>query len=137
MTSSNAPKIHTPKILAVDDTPDNLFLLKAIFSAENYQIICTDSGAAAVEAAQQFLPDLILLDIMMPGMNGYEVTQVIRQDPQTAHIPILLLTARSKAVESEGLRAGANGVLYKPFDIEALLSRTKALLSKSVQRVDN
>ncbi|MEL6553548.1 MAG: response regulator [Cyanobacteria bacterium J06621_11] len=117
------------KILAVDDTPDNLFLIEAVFSEEVYHIISAESGEVALKLAQQHLPDLILLDIMMPGMNGYEVTRLIRQNPKTVDIPILLLTARSEAVASKGLLAGANGILYKPFDIDELISRTRVMLS--------
>ena len=119
------------KILAVDDTLDNLLLLEAVFSEENYQIIFAEDGKTAIELALQHLPDLILLDVMMPGMNGYEVTKLIRQNPKTKHIPILLLTAQGKTTEAESSYAGADGILYKPFDIEGLLQKTRELLQKT------
>lgn len=117
------------KILAVDDTPDNLFLLEAILGNEpNYHLSCAENGQLAIEAVKQSPPDLILLDVMMPGMNGYEVTRKIRQDSSLPHIPILLLTAHAQISERQGLELGADGLVHKPFDIDLLLERIEDLL---------
>lgn len=119
------------KILAVDDTPDNLCLLEAILSDEpNYHFSCAENGHSAIEAVKQSPPDLILLDVMMPGMNGYEVTRKIRQDPSLPYIPILLVTAHEQISERQGRELGANGLVHKPFDIELLLERIEALLAR-------
>lgn len=117
------------KILAVDDTPDNLFLLEAILSDEpNYDLSCAENGQSAIEAVRQSPPDLILLDVMMPDMNGYEVTRQIRQDPNLPYIPILLVTAHEQISERQGLELGADGLVHKPFDINLLLERIEELL---------
>ncbi len=119
------------KILAVDDTPDNLFLLEAVLGDKpNYQISCAESGQSAIEAIRQSPPDLILLDVMMPGMNGYEVTRKIRQDPSLPYIPILLVTAHEQLSERQGLELGADGLVHKPFDIDLLLERIQVLLER-------
>ncbi len=126
---SSMTTIENPKILAVDDTPDNLFLLEAILSEESYQFSGAESAKSALETVQKLPPDLILLDVMMPEMNGYEVTRQIRQNPKTAHIPILLLTAHDRSVLNKGMKAGANGLLCKPFDIPDLLNQIAELLA--------
>ena len=110
------------EILAVDDTPDNLFLLEAILSGEDYQLNCVESGTAAIEAIEQSPPSLILLDVMMPDLNGYEVTRRIRQNRNLPYIPILLLTAQDQSNASQGLESGANGIIHKPFNIDELLT---------------
>lgn len=117
------------KILAVDDTPDNLCLLEAILSDEpHYHLSCAENGPDAIEAVKHSPPDLILLDVMMPGMNGYEVTRQIRQDPNLPYIPILLVTAHEQINERQGLELGADGLVHKPFDIDLLLERIEDLL---------
>ncbi len=115
-----------PAILAVDDTPDNLFLIEAILGDGDYQLSCVESGAAAIEAVEKSPPSLILLDIMMPDIDGYEVTRRIRQNQNLPYIPILLITAKADAQILEG----ANGIIHKPFDIEVLLERVESLLSR-------
>ncbi|MEM8810502.1 MAG: response regulator [Cyanobacteria bacterium P01_G01_bin.38] len=122
------------KILAVDDTPDNLFLLEAVLSeVEYYHLCCADSGQAALETIEASPPDLILLDVMMPDMDGYEVTRRIRQNPDLPYIPILLITAHEGTSAAKALKAGANGFIRKPFDIEKLLNRVHSLLQQSRQ----
>jgi two-component system, sensor histidine kinase and response regulator len=118
-----------PKILAVDDRPDNLCLLEAIFSeTDDYELSCVEGGRAAIDAVEASPPDLILLDVMMPDMNGYEVTHRIRQNRGLPYIPILLLTAHDEVSATVGLDAGADGVIRKPFDIQELLDRVESLL---------
>jgi CheY-like chemotaxis protein len=117
------------RILAVDDVADNLFLLQAVLEAEGYQVDTASDGDMALAKVQTSLPDLILLDVMMPRMNGYEVTQHIRQSDDLPFIPIILLTAHGEASIARGLKAGANDFIYKPIDFDELLERVAAFLS--------
>jgi two-component system, sensor histidine kinase and response regulator len=117
------------KILAVDDRPDNLFLLEAVFSeVGDYELSCVEGGKAAIEAVEASPPDLILLDVMMPDMNGYEVTYRIRQNTDLPYIPILLLTAHDEVSANLGFNSGADGIIRKPFDIQELLDYIENLL---------
>ena len=117
-----------PAILAVDDTPDNLFLIEAILGEGDYQLSCVDSGMAAIEAIEKSPPSLILLDVMMPDIDGYEVTRRIRQNQNLPHIPILLITAQEDAQVLEG----ADGIIHKPFDVEVLQEQVDSLLADSL-----
>lgn len=113
------------KILAVDDTADNLLLLQIFLESEGFEVEVADSGSTALDRLEQSSPDLILLDVMMPGMNGLEVTQEIRSNNRT--LPILLISAHDKMQIQPGLDAGANGYIQKPINFTQLLSRIEAL----------
>ncbi|MEC4815601.1 MAG: HAMP domain-containing sensor histidine kinase [Scytonema sp. PMC 1069.18] len=115
-------------MLAVDDTPDNLILLQTMLEVEGYEVDLVSDGAAALRQIEQSPPDLILLDVMMPGMDGYEVTRRIRKNPEISYIPILLLTAHIEVSVVEGLDAGADDFIRKPFDQDELLARVRSLL---------
>ena len=119
---------QSPRILAVDDKPDNLFMLGAILDEEHYQLTCVESGKEALAEVENNPPDLILLDVMMPEMNGYEVARYIRQTLAIADIPILLLTAHDDLDRQKELEAGTNGLLQKPYDISELIARVQDLL---------
>ncbi len=116
------------RILAVDDTPDNLVLLQTILEIEGYKIDLVADGATALAKIEQSPPDLILLDVMMPGLDGYEVTRRIRNNQALPYIPILLLTAFHDVSVVEGLDAGADDFIRKPFDQDELLARVRSLL---------
>ena len=120
-----------PRILAVDDVPDNLFLIEAILSSEKapYQVSCVESGRSAIESVEESPPDLILLDVMMPDITGYEVLRHIRQNDRLPYIPVLLVTATDPVRKAHYLEAGADGVIHKPFDIQDLVERVQASLS--------
>jgi two-component system, sensor histidine kinase and response regulator len=126
MSSTELRKIDS--ILAVDDTPDNLLLLEAILSEEGYDIRVAEDGASALQMIDESPPDLILLDVMMPGMNGYEVTDRVRKNPRLPFIPILLITAFDQSSVVEGLDVGADEFVRKPVDPEELLARVRSLL---------
>ncbi|MBW4625469.1 MAG: response regulator [Brasilonema octagenarum HA4186-MV1] len=115
-------------ILAVDDNPDNLILLETILESEGYKVELISNGMHALEQIAQDPPDLILLDVMMPEMDGYEVTRRIRQNREISYIPILLITAYHDASVVEGLDAGADDFIRKPFDHEELLARVRSML---------
>lgn len=125
---SSAPFSGSYNILAVDDSPDNLFLIESILDNDNYQITCVESGEAAIATVHQNPPDVVLLDVMMPGMDGYEVTRRLRQDPSIGYIPILLITAHDQSSLIEGLDAGADDFIHKPVDVNELQARVRSLL---------
>lgn len=116
------------QILAVDDIPDNLFLIEAILEDEGYAITLASDGPSALELIRKNPPDLILLDVMMPGMDGYEVTKRIRENKSLLHIPILLITAHDQSDVVKGLDAGADDFVRKPFDPDELMARIRSLL---------
>lgn len=115
------------RILVVDDSLDNLFLLQTVLEAEGYEVETADSGTLALNKASSDPPDLILLDLMMPGIGGYEVTQRIRQNAHLPFIPILIITAHEAACEAETWQVGANGMLRKPIDLDELLRNIRVL----------
>ncbi|NJK58577.1 MAG: hybrid sensor histidine kinase/response regulator [Pleurocapsa sp. SU_5_0] len=115
-------------ILAVDDIPDNLLLVQLALEQEGYRVVLAHNGETALKQIKQFPPNLILLDVMMPGMDGYEVTRRIRQDKNIPFIPILLLTAREESSLVQGLDAGADEFVRKPFQIDELQARVRSML---------
>ncbi|MGG6238051.1 ATP-binding response regulator [Nodosilinea sp. AN01ver1] len=120
---------HEPfAILAVDDSSDNLFLIESILDDPEYRITCVQSGQAALEVVVQTPPDVILLDVMMPGLDGYAVTQRIRDNSSLPYIPILLITAHDQSSLVQGLDAGADDFIRKPVDVNELRARVRSLL---------
>lgn len=120
---------ETYRILVVDDIADNLLLLKTLLELENFTVDIADSGASAWATMGRFPPDLVLLDIMMPDMNGYELTRTIRQDGQLSSIPVILITAHVEACRIKGLGVGATDFIRKPIDFDALLAKIQSLLA--------
>ena len=117
------------KILVVDDVAKNVKLLADLLSVKGYEAITAASGAEALARVAADAPDLILLDVMMPGMSGYEVCQAIRANPAHAMLPIVLVTALDPQQErAKGLEAGADDFLSKPVNQAELLARVKSLL---------
>lgn len=115
-------------ILAVDDNPDNLFLIKLALEQEGYTVHLVEDGVTALAQIQFSPPDLILLDVMMPGMDGFEVTRRIRQHPNIPFIPILLITAYEEPSLVQGLDVGADEFIRKPVQIDELQARVRSLL---------
>jgi class 3 adenylate cyclase len=118
----------TGKILAVDDTPENLRLLDALLSPRGYELVTASSGAEALALIATERPDLLLVDIVMPEMNGYDVTKRVRADAASRHLPIIMITATGGADLVRSLDAGADDFVSKPFDQHELLARVKSLL---------
>jgi signal transduction histidine kinase len=115
-------------ILAVDDIPDNLLLVQLALEQEGHQVVLAHNGETALKQIECSPPSLILLDVMMPGMDGYEVTRRIRQNRNIPFIPILLVTAREESSLVEGLDAGADEFVRKPFQIDELQARVRSML---------
>jgi DNA-binding response OmpR family regulator len=117
-------------ILAVDDDPAILDVVAQVLVDEGYHVLTAGGGRAAVELAREHVPKLILLDLMMPEMNGWQVVAELRASPQTRAIPILLLSAR-RDTELMATDLGVNSYLEKPFDLDELLTRVRRILALS------
>lgn len=124
---------YTPRILVVDDLPDNTDLLQALLEPEGYEIITAHSGTEALAEIAQVSPDLILLDVMMPDLDGLEVTHRLRQNPAYRSLPILLVSAYDSIDPHQSLQQGANGFIRKPFDFVQLLDQVQSLLPTCCQ----
>ena len=119
-------------ILAVDDDVDILDLLEISLDSDGYNVITAVNGLDAIKKAKSHVPDLILLDLMMPKMDGFEVIDNLRSNSQTRAIPVIMLTARALINEKlQGLDAGADDYITKPFDLKELTARIKAVLGRT------
>lgn len=120
------------KILVIDDLPENVFMLQDRLENEGFDVITAYDGTTGIEKALSELPDLILLDIMMPDITGIEVCKYLASEINTKHIPIILVTAKSGAEDTkEGLEAGAFDYIKKPFNRIELMARIKSALKLS------
>jgi class 3 adenylate cyclase len=117
-----------PRILVVDDVSANVRLLEAILVPEGYVVASASSGPDALEAVVADMPDLVLLDVQMAGMNGYEVCRRIREKEATALLPVVMVTSHDTEARIDGIRAGADDFVTKPFDKQELLLRVRSLV---------
>jgi DNA-binding response OmpR family regulator len=119
------------KILVVDDEPDALELMEVNLQGAGYEVLCAADGAQGLALARAELPGLILLDVMLPYVDGLEVCKALRMDPKTSAIPIIMLTARAAEVDRVvGLELGADDYVTKPFSLRELVLRVKNLLKR-------
>ena len=119
---------HVDRILVVDDLPDNYFLLQTVLEMEGYVVEVANSGYAALESIAAHPPDPVLLDVMMPGMNGFEVIRCLQGNPALPFIPILLVTGYSEPKPADGFDVGADGFIRKPIDFDDLLHQIRTIL---------
>ena len=119
------------KILIVEDSPTILAIIKETLEASGYSVITAVDGIEGLGLAQKESPDLVILDLMLPKMDGYKVCALLKKDAKHARIPIIMFTARSQESDKKmGQDLGANAYLTKPFEPELLLSKVKELLKE-------
>jgi len=116
------------RILVVDDVPANVRLLEAVLAAQGYEVVAAGDGGEALEAVASQQPDLVLLDVLMPVLDGYEVCNRLRADPATAVLPVIMVTSSEGQEKTRAIAAGADDFIPKPFDHEELLVRVRSLL---------
>ena len=123
----NIPK----KILIVEDDPSFSRAISHIIEKEGYDVITASNGMAGLRMAKGESPDLLILDVMLPGLDGFEICHQLRQDPQTEKLPIIMLSAKGQEIDkTTGLKVGANEYLTKPIDRALLLEKITSLLGK-------
>ena len=116
------------KILVIDDSPTERHFLAEILAKGNYQVITAESGEEGIEKAKSEMPDLILMDVVMPGLNGYQATRALTRDEKTKHIPVIVCTSKGQETDRIwGLRQGAQDYMAKPINGDELLAKIAAL----------
>ena len=118
----------TARVLVVDDLVPNLKLLEARLTAEYFDVVTATNGFEALEICERDECDIVLLDVMMPGMDGFEVCRRLKSNPETLHLPVVMVTALDQTADRvRGLEAGADDFLTKPIDEIALIARVRSL----------
>lgn len=119
------------KILVIDDEKDILDLVEYNLKQNGYKVACVATGEEALDAARSYKPDLILLDLMLPGVDGFDVCKDLKSQPDTQEIPVIMLTAKSEDIDVvTGLELGADDYITKPFSPRVLIARVRAILRK-------
>ena len=119
----------TKKVLIVDDEANIVISLEFLMQQAGYQVDIARTGDEALHKIEQFLPDLVLLDVMLPGPNGFDILQHVRQNPERRSVAIIMLTAKGRDVEvTKGLALGANAYITKPFSTRDLLAEVRRCL---------
>jgi twitching motility two-component system response regulator PilH len=117
------------KILIVDDSPTEMHILKSSVEEAGHQVVTAENGEDGVAAASEHMPDAILMDVVMPGMNGFQATRKISKNAETSNIPIIMVTTKDQRTDKEwGLRQGATAYLVKPVQKKELLDKINEVL---------
>ncbi|HNV09419.1 MAG: response regulator [Dokdonella sp.] len=120
------------RVLIVDDSPSQLIGLKRIAEKLGHEVITAEDGSAGVEVAKRELPDLILMDVVMPNLNGFQATRTLAKDPKTSHIPIILVTTKDQETDRVwGMRQGAKTYVTKPVDEDELVKAINEYMPRS------
>jgi DNA-binding response OmpR family regulator len=123
--------VARPLVLVADDDPDILQLVALRLGRSGYDVVTASDGEQALDAALERAPDLALLDVMMPKLDGYQVTERLRGNATTRHMPVILLTARVQEADvARGIQAGADDYVKKPFSTQELRARVQAVLGR-------
>lgn len=125
------------KILAIDDDPMNLRLVVATLGKESFEVYTASNGKEGYQKAEDLLPDLVILDVMMPELDGYQVCSLLRKNPKTANLPVMMLTSLSSVEQKiKGFDAGADDYLAKPFSPDELIAHVRALMRRKISEAD-
>jgi len=123
-----------PKVLLVDDEQDLVDSLRQDLQAQGYAVLTAQDGNSALELARKEMPQLILLDLMLPGLDGYRVLKLLKSDERYRKIPVLVITARADVSDlTQAIECGADGCLVKPLKLDVLLDRVHALIGERRQ----
>jgi twitching motility two-component system response regulator PilH len=118
------------QVLIVDDSPTEAHVLKGMLEKNGYETEIAESGAEGIERAKAFKPDLVLMDVVMPGLNGFQATRQLTKDPETSEIPVIIVTTKDQETDRVwGLRQGARDFLTKPVSEQRLLEKINAVLT--------
>lgn len=118
------------RVLIVDDSPTEVHVLKSMLESNGHEVDSVDNAEAGIARAKETKPDCILMDVVMPGMNGFQATRAISKDPETQHIPIIIVTTKDQETDRVwGLRQGAKDYIAKPADEQELISKVTAVLA--------
>jgi twitching motility two-component system response regulator PilH len=129
MSGPQPQEASMARVLIVDDSPSQLMGMKRIIEKLGHEILTAEDGALGVEVAKREMPDLILMDVVMPNLNGFQATRSISKEPTTSHIPIVLVTTKDQETDRVwGMRQGAKAYLTKPVNEAALMKLVKELL---------
>ena len=122
------------KILYIEDNPDNMTLVKRVLEIEGYEVIAAENGRVGLSKAFNIAPDIIITDINLPDIDGYEITDTLKKDDKTAHIPVIAMTANVMKKDRESiLQAGCDGFISKPIDIDELPGLIENFLKGKLQ----
>ena len=128
----------TQTVLIIEDEPSLQEILTYNLESRGYQVLVFDEGTEGLEGVRKHVPDIVLLDIMLPGMDGFEVCRHIRSDPLIKHLPVLMMTARGEEIDQlVGFQMGADDYVTKPFKMRILLERIKSLLRRTEGSTDD
>ena len=121
-----------PRVLIVDDSPTETLALKTMLEEAGFEVLEADNGADGVALARDELPDVVLMDIVMPGLNGFQATRQLTKDSATAHIPVIIVTTKDQETDKVwGERQGASGYLVKPVAKDALVNTINDVIAKA------